>query len=645
MGRPEAALKEMEAAHRADPNNLKIVDALAKYYQELGQFQRAQELYQEALTRHGSNRALQNNYCYSFLMQGNPAKAEVCFQEALGRDPGNIAVRNNLGLLWCRQGKLAEAQRLWEEAEGVAGAQNRMNQAMAFLGKAPVNYAKSTEAKPQPPAAAAKPAAPVKVASLPKAEPLAAPKPAPAAPVKAEAKQAAKAVTPAPKPAAPVKAAASPAPRAVVKQANKPVQVPAVPAATAPKVEKATMAKPAESKPATPPQAAAAAKPAAPVKVASLPKAEPLAAPKPAPAAPAKVEPKQAAKAKPDAATTPVKAPPAGSFKAKKPKPELKVTARAVATKPTPAPPPAAAPKPAAPPVFLTVKERADTGIEVRNGTWTKDLARETRTLLSREGYNVALIGNHIDFGVESTVIYYRPGAEKVAQALTQEVFPEARLEQSSKLKNGVDVKVLLGRDLMAQTHFLAKLGEEEKEIAPPVAPLAKPQAQPGQEMAAEPPRPKPLAAPPQPAAVKPTVQDRLTASAGLPPSTGAERQTTVETAVFKGHLTAEELINTAIEIRNGTWTRDLARETRTLLSREGYNVALIGNHIDFGAEHTMIYYRPEAERVAQSLNSQIFPGARMTPTDRLNQGTAIKVVLGYDLLERPRLMSQLVLK
>ena len=55
-----------------------------------------------------------------------------------------------------------------------------------------------------------------------------------------------------------------------------------------------------------------------------------------------------------------------------------------------------------------------------------------------------------------------------------------------------------------------------------------------------------------------------------------------------------------------------------------------------------MIYYRPEAEKVARALNSGIFPGARLSPSSKLNQGTAIKVVLGHDLLERPRLMSRL---
>ena len=58
-----------------------------------------------------------------------------------------------------------------------------------------------------------------------------------------------------------------------------------------------------------------------------------------------------------------------------------------------------------------------------------------------------------------------------------------------------------------------------------------------------------------------------------------------------------------------------------------------------------MIYYRPEAEKVARALNSEIFPGARLTPSAKLNRGTAIKVVLGRDFRERPRLLSRLVAK
>ena len=103
------------------------------------------------------------------------------------------------------------------------------------------------------------------------------------------------------------------------------------------------------------------------------------------------------------------------------------------------------------------------------------------------------------------------------------------------------------------------------------------------------------------------------------------------------------DLINAPIEIRNGTRAPNLAHKTRSLLSLEGFTVGIIGNYIDFGVEHTEIFYLPEAEKVARALNSGVFPRARLTPSSKLNQGMAIKVVLGHDLLERPRMLSKLV--
>ncbi len=130
---------------------------------------------------------------------------------------------------------------------------------------------------------------------------------------------------------------------------------------------------------------------------------------------------------------------------------------------------------------------------------------------------------------------------------------------------------------------------------------------------------------------------------AATPPATAkVEPRVQAATGPAKGVLSAAELINTAIEVRNGTRIHNLAHQIRSLLSQEGFTVGIIGNHIDFGAEYTLIYYRPEAEKVARALNSRIFPGARMIPTEKLNHGMSIRVVLGHDLQERPRLMSRL---
>ncbi len=106
--------------------------------------------------------------------------------------------------------------------------------------------------------------------------------------------------------------------------------------------------------------------------------------------------------------------------------------------------------------------------------------------------------------------------------------------------------------------------------------------------------------------------------------------------------LTCAELVETAIEVRNGTRTHNLAHRTRSRLDQEGFSVAKIGNHIDFGAEKTIIYYRPEGQRVAQDLGRTLFPKAELEPNMKLNKNIAVKILLGADLLEHPQVMARL---
>jgi len=126
----------------------------------------------------------------------------------------------------------------------------------------------------------------------------------------------------------------------------------------------------------------------------------------------------------------------------------------------TPGPAPQAAPQPRQ--ALLTCAELVDTAIEVRNGTWTKNLAHHTRSRLSQEGFTVAKIGNHVDFGAVKTMIYYRPGAEKVARAVGRTFFPGAGLEPSMKLKKGMDIQILLGADLLKRPQLMARLAAQE---------------------------------------------------------------------------------------------------------------------------------------------------------------------------------------
>jgi len=50
-----------------------------------------------------------------------------------------------------------------------------------------------------------------------------------------------------------------------------------------------------------------------------------------------------------------------------------------------------------------------------------------------------------VDFGAAKTMVYYRPGQERVARAVSRVVFPGAELAPSLELKKGMDIKILLG--------------------------------------------------------------------------------------------------------------------------------------------------------------------------------------------------------
>ena len=90
--------------------------------------------------------------------------------------------------------------------------------------------------------------------------------------------------------------------------------------------------------------------------------------------------------------------------------------------------------------------------------------------------------------------------------------------------------------------------------------------------------------------------------------------------------------METHIAILNGNGIHNLAHSTRSRLHLEGYRVVAINNFSNFGVDRTVIYYRPEAERVATILNKKFFPGAELEPAPRLADSIDVKVVLGHDL-------------
>jgi cytochrome c-type biogenesis protein CcmH/NrfG len=438
MGQPELGLREMEQVHHQNPDNLKIVNILAQNYEELGKFAAARQLYEEALSRHGPQPVLANNLCFTYYLEGRWQEAETCYRKTLARDPQNMAARNNLGLLYCRLGRQEEARRLWLEVESAAAADHMVSQALAALGRSGgAVYARRPAASPKAAEVTAAPQPKKAVSHLPAPRPVKAQPPVQPVTPQASGKLARR-------PAAPAKVNV-PAPAAAPKEsAAQVVQKPAAPSPVA--------AKPRQKaeKPAAVPEKAGAVGQVRPESTAysHKPTAAPAAtqvtaAPKPEPVFAGLLAPEPAKVNAPAPAATP------------------KESATRVVQKPAAVPEKAAAVAPQTGPIYLTCAELVGTAIEVRNGTWTHYLAHMTRARLWQEGYTVAKIGNHIDFGATQTIIYYRPGVERVARALHRTFFPKAKLTQTTKLKQGMDIKILLGADLQKQPQVMARLVSE----------------------------------------------------------------------------------------------------------------------------------------------------------------------------------------
>jgi len=92
-----------------------------------------------------------------------------------------------------------------------------------------------------------------------------------------------------------------------------------------------------------------------------------------------------------------------------------------------------------------------ETNIANLNGNGIHNLAYDRWSRLHLEGYSVVAINNFSNFGVDRTVIYYRPDAERMATTLNKKFFPGAELESAPRLAESIDVKVVLGHDLGRQ--------------------------------------------------------------------------------------------------------------------------------------------------------------------------------------------------
>jgi len=588
MGRFDLAVKELQEATEREPEDARLLNALGSCYDEMGEFAKAQGLYQRVLSQEPGNLAALNNMGYSRYLAGDWQGAESYYQQVLARDPKNLWAANNLGLLWCRQGSARQARQLWQKLEGEARAHEKLTQVLAKLGGGPVDSGAATAAALPPSRGPEKAPAPprMEMAATPPASASVAPfreekdkaATAPQAPEKPRP-EVAKAPAPAAAPPPPVKGSQPQAEMAAVPKDPSPVVKPAASPTAVPSAEAPAASKEKE-------------------KVASLEAAITAAAPEAESAAPAaKIDQPAPARLADSGAR-----PPGGAGHMPEHTPESQEAAAADLEK---------------------------VAVEIRNGNGAPEIADLARDLLKGNGVRVRLIGNHIDFGVPETIVYYRPRHQEAAAELNRRFFQAARLERVLDLRGEVDIKVLLGHDILKTNLFFSHL-----KTTYPMHSITAAAPAPGRTVAGT------AAASPSASTRPLTVaslsnavnthgpvdgghQDRLPAAKILTPAAPAAPAATTAVA---------PAAKVAVEIRNGTWTPDLARFTRELLRGQGYRVPIMGNHIDFGAQETVIYYRPGKEEAAKDLNARVFHAKRLEPSTHLRPGVDLKVLLGKDL-------------
>lgn len=106
------------------------------------------------------------------------------------------------------------------------------------------------------------------------------------------------------------------------------------------------------------------------------------------------------------------------------------------------------APKVLAPQPLASLNSVA--GLEVSNGVGLRSLAGRTARQLERFGASVARVSDYRTYGKGRTEIHYLAGHAAGAKALQQRLPVEARLVEVSKMHPGVNVRLVVGRDMVA---------------------------------------------------------------------------------------------------------------------------------------------------------------------------------------------------
>jgi Tfp pilus assembly protein PilF len=92
--------------------------------------------------------------------------------------------------------------------------------------------------------------------------------------------------------------------------------------------------------------------------------------------------------------------------------------------------------------------------LEVSNGNGATGMARKVAYFLQESGYAKARLTNRKPFTVQTTQIQYRYGHQEDAEHLRSSLPGYTRMVQSNNLRTDINLRVVLGRDMMQRTAY-----------------------------------------------------------------------------------------------------------------------------------------------------------------------------------------------
>ena len=110
MGRPEEAVVHIQTARELDPDVFDYTVAMAKAYAEAEEYENAQRLFNEVISREPDNLVAKNNMAVIALRQGDEEEAMRYVEEILREDNNDVGALNTLGLIYMERQNVSLAK-------------------------------------------------------------------------------------------------------------------------------------------------------------------------------------------------------------------------------------------------------------------------------------------------------------------------------------------------------------------------------------------------------------------------------------------------------------------------------------------------------------------------------------------------------